>query len=81
MVAAYAKATRSYGLANASASAWASSRGGSGFARSSSWTKAFACVGSGCQKKVRVSRKALKKILVQCIWHQTRHVLTCPRPS
>ena len=61
MVAAYAKATRSYGLANSSASAWASSRGGSRNAKSSSWTKAFACVGSGCQKKIRLSRTVLKK--------------------
>jgi hypothetical protein len=79
MVAAYAKATRSYGLANASASAWASSRGGSGFARSSSSTNAFACVGSGCQKKTKVSRRVLRKLLLRCTWHESNHVLTCPR--
>jgi hypothetical protein len=78
LVAAYAKATRDYGLANASASAWASSNGGGGFARSSSWTNAFACVGSGCQKKTRVSRRAFKKLLVRCTWHESKHVLTCP---
>jgi hypothetical protein len=78
MVAAYAKATRSYGLANASASAWASSRGGSGYAKSSSWTNAFACVGSGCQRKTNLSRRSLRKLLVRCTWHERNHILTCP---
>jgi hypothetical protein len=83
MVSAYAKATRSYALANAGGWASARSRAGGGFSKASSWSNAFACVGDCPQKKLTAKQKqrVFQKQLYRCTWFEREHLLFCPMPG